>query len=209
MLVHPKRGALHAFLVVLAVTLGAVAAVASVEQSEAPPVPSGSLAPQAAAPRTGALVLAGSGSNLPLTQRLVQGWIASGGGEARVLGSIGSSGGLHALSDGVVDIALVSRPLRAQERAAVVEVPYARAGIVVATRLDLKRIDVSALRAIYAGDRLETESGERIVPILREEGTRPLRRSRSETRISARRFNRRNAPSVFAASLPTNRWSTC
>lgn len=154
----------------LVVVLGGVAAVASVEQSEAPPTSSRSTAPTRNAVRRGPLLLAGSGSNLPLTRRLVQGWMAAGGGDARVLASIGSGGGLQALSDGVIDIALVSRPLHEGEAADVEEVAYARAGIVVATRLELQRMDVETLVAIYGGTATQTPDGERIVPILREEG---------------------------------------
>ncbi|MFT5359515.1 MAG: phosphate transport system substrate-binding protein [Polyangiales bacterium] len=165
-----KRGALHAALVVFALVLGGIAAVVSVEQSEAPPSsPHAGTAAQHPR-RSGPLLLAGSGSNLPLTRRLAQSWMAAGGGEAQVLTSIGSGGGLQALSDGVIDIALVSRPLREDERATVDAVAYARAAIVVATRLEIERMDVRTLRAIYAGTQTETPDGQRIVPILREEG---------------------------------------
>lgn len=165
-----RRGALHAGLVVFAVVVGGITAVAAVEQSETPPASSHASLAADSTPRSGPLLLAGSGSNLPLTRRLVEGWMVAGGGEAQVLASIGSGGGLQALSDGLIDIALVSRPLREDERSAVDEVPYARAGIVVATRLELGDMDLRTLRAIYAGTRTETPGGQRIVPILREEG---------------------------------------
>ncbi|MFK8002346.1 MAG: PstS family phosphate ABC transporter substrate-binding protein [Polyangiales bacterium] len=164
-----RRGALHGALVVLVVVAGAITAVASVEQSDTPPVLSRPLPAESAA-RMGPLLLAGSGSNLPLTRRLVQGWMGAGGGEAQVLASIGSGGGLQALRDGVIDIALVSRPLREEEERGVSEEPYARAGVVVATRLELGAMDLQTLRAIYAGTYTQTPSGQRIVPILREEG---------------------------------------
>lgn len=164
-----RRGALHGALVVFVVVIGAITAVASVEQSEVPPASFRPLSAESP-PRNGPLLLAGSGSNLPLTRRLVQGWMAAGGGEAQVLASIGSGGGLQALRDGVIDIALVSRPLREEEARGVEVVPYARAGIVLATRLELDGVDLPTLRAIYAGTQTETPAGQRIVPVLREEG---------------------------------------
>lgn len=164
-----RRGALHGALVVLVVLVGALTAVAFVGQSEVPPRSSRPL-PLESAPREGPLLLAGSGSNLPLTRRLVQAWMAAGGGDAQVLASVGSGGGLQALRDGVIDIALVSRPLREEEASGMEVVPYARAGIVLATRLPLEGMDLPTLRAIYAGTHTETPRGQRIVPILREEG---------------------------------------
>ena len=163
-----KHGAFHAGVVALVLVGLGAGAVAAVERSETPPASSRVALP--AAPRSGPLLLAGSGSNLPLTRLLAEAWMAAGGSEARVLTSIGSGGGLVALSDGVIDIALLSRPLRPAERAGVEEVPYARAGIVVATRLDLAAMDIRTLRAIYAGTQTETRGGDHIVPILREEG---------------------------------------
>jgi phosphate transport system substrate-binding protein len=77
-------------------------------------------------------VIAGTGAALPLLQRLASDWNAAGGRTILVAPSIGSSGGLAALSDGVIDCAIVSRALNPQESEGKIVHPLAMAPIVLA-----------------------------------------------------------------------------
>lgn len=128
-------------------------------------------APRRHDPSTG-LVLAGSGSNLPITRSLVDGFRRQGPTPV-VQPSIGSGGGIRALLDGVIDIALVSRPLKERERAlGLVSVPYARVPVVVAVHSDVpdRAISTPELVAVYAGHRHTWSDGSRISVLQRERG---------------------------------------
>jgi phosphate transport system substrate-binding protein len=119
------------------------------------------------------LVLAGSGSNLPVTRELAAAFATTGAPQPVVHVSIGSGGGIRALLDGVIDIALVSRPLKPEERAqGLVAVPYARAPIVVAVHVSVPEHDIARekLSAIYAGEVATWDDGTPVVVLQREQG---------------------------------------
>ena len=121
----------------------------------------------------GPLALAGSGSSIPITRALVGAYAASGGPLPVVHPSIGSSGGIRALLDGVVDIALVSRPLNERERAlGLVAVPCARVPIIVAVHADVPDVGITMpqLVAVFAGHRRVWSDGSRITVLQRERG---------------------------------------
>jgi len=161
---RPSRSrALLASLVVLVLGLGAsLALVTFVEAGPRPP----DVEPSA---RVGAArdprVLAGSGSNTLLTERLVDAFLASGGAPIAVEpDSIGSGGGLRALRDGVIDGALVSRPLSTNETEGVRAIPYARTDVVLATNARFVPDDRAAILALFSG------RGSSLTPLLRELG---------------------------------------
>jgi phosphate transport system substrate-binding protein len=123
--------------------------------------------------RDDALVLAGSGSNLPVTRALAAAYAAKGKAPPVVHGSIGSGGGLRALLDGATDIALISRPLTPKERGAgVVAVPYARAPVMIAVHSSVPetKIDRRWLVEIFDGRRTTWSDGSPIVVLQRERG---------------------------------------
>lgn len=64
---------------------------------------------------TDALEVAGSGSNLPLTRRLLESWRERSGQRFILHSSIGTTGAVQAVRDGVIHIGLLSRPLSEQE----------------------------------------------------------------------------------------------
>jgi phosphate transport system substrate-binding protein len=87
--------------------------------------------------------------------------------------SIGSSGGIQALLDGVIDIALVSRPLRDGEREqGLIAVPYARVPVVIAVHANVPeaRITRQELVEIFDGTRRTWSDGSPIVVLQRERG---------------------------------------
>lgn len=120
-----------------------------------------------------ALVLAGSGSNLPVTRALAAAYAAKGAAPPVVHGSVGSGGGMRALLDGAIDIALVSRPLTSKERGAnVVAIPYARAPVVVAVHSSVPDVSIDRrwLLEIFDGRRTTWSDGSPIVVLQRERG---------------------------------------
>lgn len=126
----------------------------------------------------GAVHIAGSGSNLPITRALVAAYEATHPSARFVLHeSIGSTGGVRAVRDGAIDVGLVSRALRPGERDTSLRVvPYARVPVVFVTRADasdgavprgLSRDDVLA---IFEGRQTRWASGTPIILFLRERG---------------------------------------
>lgn len=121
----------------------------------------------------GHLHLAGSGSDIPLVRILAT--AHRGRAELRpvVHASIGSGGGVRALLDGAIDIALVSRPLKpSEEEAGLVYTPFATVPVIIGAHLDVadEGITMGQLLEIYRGDRKEWSDGSRIVVLQREPG---------------------------------------
>lgn len=126
----------------------------------------------APAPRDG-LRMAGSGSNLPITRALSSSFSLAESQHAVVHASIGSGGGIQALLDGVIDIALVSRPLREGEREqGLVAIPYARVPVTVAVHASVPeaRLTRAELVEIFDGTRRSWSDGSPIVVLQREPG---------------------------------------
>ncbi|MBK8235987.1 MAG: substrate-binding domain-containing protein [Nannocystaceae bacterium] len=119
-----------------------------------------------------ALVLAGSGSNLPLTRALAAAYAGQGAPPPVVHTSVGSSGGMRALGDGAVDVALVSRPLHPDEREHNAYVPYARVPVYIGVHSSVPDVslDADALLAVYDGSRVAWKDGSRVIVLQREPG---------------------------------------
>lgn len=124
--------------------------------------------------RAGALRIAGSGSNLPLTRELAEAFTRRFPDKPVVVfESIGSTGGIQAVSDGVIDLGLTSRPLRPSEEAlGLVVLPYAQVAVTVAANLGVVDDDIShaALVALYTGERRSWSDGAPAVVLQRERG---------------------------------------
>ena len=122
----------------------------------------------------GVLHLAGSGSNLPLTRALADRFHASNPGQHIVVfDSIGSTGGVQAAYDDVIDIGLVSRPLKPDEDALdLIIAPYARVPVVLAVNLGVPDLSIAAadILEIYAGRKTTWSDGTAIVVLQRERG---------------------------------------
>lgn len=119
------------------------------------------------------LRLAGSGSNLPMARALSAAFPRDESHHPVVHASIGSGGGVRALLDGVIDIALVSRPLREHEREqGLVATPYARVPIVVAAHASVPIEDIAQqdLVTLYEGGQRTWANGTRVVVLQRERG---------------------------------------
>lgn len=120
------------------------------------------------------LLLAGSGSNIDLLQLVAADCAATHPGFAVWLDAgMGSTGGLRALRDGVVDAAMVSRPLRADEvDGRAVRVDYARSPVAFAAHPGVLHPGVTTpqIVALYRGETTTWPDGIRAVVVQRERG---------------------------------------
>lgn len=113
------------------------------------------------------ILVAGSGSNVAITRSLMRNLSGT-----RVFNSIGSAGGVRALLDEVIDVALISRPLKDREaEQGLIAVPYARTLLVWAVdpEMSVRETTTTELAGLYA-DGGSWSNGERAVPLLRELG---------------------------------------
>lgn len=129
----------------------------------------------AARPETAVALLdvAGSGSNLPITHALAEAYPAEPIDRPAIHDSIGSGGGVRALLDGAIELALVSRPLGPTERElGLVETPYARVPVIFAVNASVPDTDLSPadILSIFTGERTTWSDGASIVVLMREMG---------------------------------------
>lgn len=119
------------------------------------------------------LALAGSGSNLEVTRELAKAFAESTGHLVFVHESIGSRGAIEAMSDGMVDVGLISRPLRASEAAKGLRAhAYSRQPVLVTVNASVRDTNITRLGLVdlYAGRRKQWSDGTSIVVLQREEG---------------------------------------
>jgi phosphate transport system substrate-binding protein len=108
-----------------------------------------------------------------VTRALAAAYVEEGGIRPVIHASIGSGGGLRALLDGAIDIALISRPLSDKERAqGLIATPYARMPVLVAVNatVPIEDLSVEELLEIYRGDMRRWPDGTPIVVLQREPG---------------------------------------
>lgn len=163
--------------VLLALLIGGMSIVLGLEDGPTPPFlqPGGVVDPdpESARRNDGVLRVTGSGSNLPTARALASAFANEGRPRPVVHPSIGSGGGIRALLDGVIDVALISRPLAAREREqGLVAIPYARTPVLVAVNGEVpdRGIASEALLDIFDGERRMWSDGSRIVVLQREQG---------------------------------------
>jgi phosphate transport system substrate-binding protein len=150
----------------------------------------------------GALVVAGSGSNLPAIRLLADAFQRRYPGvRIEVPPGIGSTGAVRAVADGAIALGLISRPLRPEEqRLGLVVVPYARTAVVLAVHptVTADGLTYRDLVEIYGGTRRRWPDGREIVVLTREPGD------------SSIEVLEREVPGfreVYAASHRARRWT--
>jgi phosphate transport system substrate-binding protein len=171
----PRAPVAHWLLAVGVLALGLLglgAAVASQLGGARPPFLDS--APAQAAPARAGLLLAGSGSNLPLMRRLAGELQRLRPGLAiEVAPSIGSTGAVRAVADGAIDLGLISRPLRPDElRLGLRVLPHARVPVVLAAHPEVgaQGFAREELVALYAGQRPRWPDGNPLHVLQREQG---------------------------------------
>ncbi|WP_040763079.1 substrate-binding domain-containing protein [Sporomusa ovata] len=87
--------------------------------SEKPALPAGNdnSAPTPIAQDTDRFIVAGSGTNLPITMKLAEAYKRKNNINIEVPNSIGSDGAVKAVQDGTLKLGLMSRPLTDEEKA--------------------------------------------------------------------------------------------
>jgi phosphate transport system substrate-binding protein len=118
--------------------------------------------------------IAGSGSNLPIVERLADAYRAQHADDRIVVHrSIGSWGGARAVADGVVHLGLASRPLREDEKAAGLRsLPHVSVAVVLGAHPAVPDTTLSSktLAALVRGQSLRWSNGTRVVLLEREPG---------------------------------------
>jgi phosphate transport system substrate-binding protein len=117
--------------------------------------------------------IAGSGSNIPLTQRLLDAFGKRRGQALAIPPSIGTAGAIKALQAGELDIGLISRPLKEAERGSGLrQAAYARMGIVLGVNPSVPDTSISPaeLVSVYNGTKSAWRNGATIIVLAREAG---------------------------------------
>ena len=115
-------------------------------------------------------LLAGSGTNLPITEKLADAFKKKTGTPIEVAKSIGSDGAVKAIGDGVLALGLLSRPLTETEKdAGLRTVPYAKVGIVFAVHPAVPENNVTFedILAIHRGEKTLWADNKRILVLIR------------------------------------------
>lgn len=118
-------------------------------------------------------LLAGSGSNLAITQQLIEAYEKKSGTRIELPRSIGSEGAIKAVKAGDLSIGLISRPLKENEKeAGLIQMPYAQLGIVVGVNTSVPDENITGedLVDIFEGKKTTWNNGEMIIVLSREKG---------------------------------------
>lgn len=119
-------------------------------------------------------IVAGSGTNILLTQTLAGAFMEKHPGiSIKVLPSIGTTGGIRSVHKGKIMLGLASRPLKGLEQTWNLKVtPYARTALVFGANPSVPDDNLSAqdVMDLYSGKRSKWSNGRKIVVLLREEG---------------------------------------
>lgn len=119
------------------------------------------------------LLIGGTGGALGVVSALAQAYGSVDPAQPiEVRASLGTGGGLRALSDGRLDIALAARPLTEAEQPGRIVRPFARTPLAFVAHADVAAagIDTATLIAIYRGERTTWPDGRRCRAILRPRG---------------------------------------
>lgn len=119
-----------------------------------------------AEPNRGQLIIAGSGSNIAVTKKLLAAFQVDQKMNIVVPDSVGSGGGISGVANGSIDLGITSRPLTEAEHASgLKEISYARSGLIVAVGLDVPDDNVSYedLVEIYQGSKNTWSNGAPII----------------------------------------------
>lgn len=117
-------------------------------------------------------MFAGTGSGLAVTRRLAQAFGRHHPGiTITVPSSIGSTGGIRAVADGAITVALFSRPLREPEKVlGLTVVPFARTAVAIAVHPGVVDDDITFgdFVKIYEGKKTRWRDGHEIIVLTRQ-----------------------------------------
>lgn len=116
-------------------------------------------------------VVAGSGTNLPITVKLAEAYKKKYGLAVEIPPSIGTDGATIALGSGALELGLISRPLKPEEIGKGLKtIPYAKVGIIFATPVAVPDTNVTSedLLKIHQGIKNTWSNGKTIFVVIRE-----------------------------------------
>ncbi len=152
---------------ILSLSLIIAAGCSGADKTPPPAKPAADAKPAA----SGRFIVAGSGTNLPITGKLADAYNKKMAAAAvEVPKSIGTDGAVKAVQTGTLELGLVSRPLTAAEKASgLLEIPYARVAIVFAAHPGVPDTDVSLddIVNIHRGVKTSWRDGRPIVVLIR------------------------------------------
>lgn len=154
----------------------ASAVVLAVEVTSPRPPPGRAIPRPPLSARDGAVHIAGTGTSLPLMRSLAEAYGRGAPDAARpvVHGSIGSGGGLRALSDGVIDIGLMGIPEGASRDpppgVELRRIALAAVAVAVHPSVPDRALTSAEVVDLYSGRRSTWSDGSPVVLLLREEG---------------------------------------
>jgi len=111
----------------------------------------------------------GNGAGTLLLQRVAPEFVrAHPGVQLNVIGNLGSNGGLRALAAGALDVAIIAKPLGAEERSrGLVEIPIGRSPLVFASTKEHPGLTLKEVAAIFRGDVTTWPDGSLVRLVLR------------------------------------------
>ena len=149
------------------------------------------------------VVFAGSGSNLSMIRILAAEFQKTAPElKIKVPPSIGSTGGINAVLDGKITVALISRPLREEEQKFGLRViPYAQTAVVIGAHPTVSddNVTYTDLIDIYKGTKTRWSDGEEIIVLSRDPG---------DSLIFVLQQNVPGFKEVYAESQEAKRWMT-
>lgn len=116
-------------------------------------------------------VVAGSGTNLPVTLKLADAYKSKQGATVEIPPSIGTDGAVLGIGSGALELGLISRPLTPKEsQSGLKEIPYARVGIVfgIASAVPDASMTYEELLKVHQGEKKTWSNGRTITVIIRE-----------------------------------------
>lgn len=148
------------------------------------------------------VIAAGSGVNLAITRLLAEAFGKQQPGIAiDIPASIGTKGAVKAAAEGAIQLGLISRPLKEDERAlGLAEKPYARVAIVLAAHAGVPddSITFQELNDIFRGAKNQWQNGKPIIVQARE---------KSDSGFQVLEENIPGFKEIYAESHEAKRWT--
>jgi phosphate transport system substrate-binding protein len=147
------------------------------------------------------MIFAGAGTNLAITRILADAFMKKHPNIAiQIPESIGSAGGIKAVSEGAIAVGLSSRPFNEDEKKLGLELePYARTIIIIGAHPDVPddNITYEEFVQIYRGEKTKWKNGHDIIVLTRNE---------NESTIDVMKQKIPGFREAFVESLKARRW---
>jgi phosphate transport system substrate-binding protein len=153
--------------------------------------------------QTAGLVVAGSGTCIPVAAKLAEAFNLTVATKITVPESIGSSGAIQAVKAGSLSLGLTSRPLKNSEKnAGLTEIPFAKVGVIFGVHPDVPDTDLTEadLVAIIKGNKTKWRNGQTIIVLTREAG---------DSTIDLLKKKMPGFSAAYDTAMTEKKWVTC